>query len=320
MIVAIDAGYGWTKGVSENGRQVAFPSVVAEPSPGRDQGILGGAAPEWRVTLDGHASLVGDAAMAKAGAIRAWDASAADRAGYPSLVYAAAGLLGAAGPTELRLGLPLAIYFDGGARQALRARFSAPVTVALDGRAAVLLRPERVRVLPQGAGAYFAALAADPGLRDRPAGVVDIGSRTTDFAVFAKGPKGLGPREDLCGSVDAGMADVYGAVQRRLEEALGKPVAAERVERILRWQDGVADVGGKRIDLRPWVQDAGQALADRIRADVARAWGDEADFLAAVFLAGGGAVALAQPLRGIHPAARTVADAPFANAVGFLAM
>ena len=320
MVVAVDCGYGWTKGVNEAGQRVAFPSVVAPPSQGRDLGALSGTPPEWRVIVDGLATMIGDAAVSRPDATRAWDASAADRAGYRALVLGAAALLGATGPIDLRLGLPLTVYFDPAARQALRERFRASATVTIAGRPPLAVEPVRVRVLPQGAGAYFAAVAVDPGLRDRPVGVIDIGHRTTDYTVFARGPKGLAPREDLSGSVDAGMADVYASVRTRLESQIGKPVAPERVERLLRWSDGIADVAGRRLDLRPWVDEASAALGERIKADVSRAWGDEMDFLAAVLLAGGGAMALASHLRGIHPAAKTLQDASFANAQGFFLM
>ena len=320
MVLAVDCGYGWTKGVTESGRRVAFPSVVAPPSQGRDLGALSGTPPEWRITVDGLTTMIGDAAVSRPDATRAWDASAADRAGYRALVLGAVALLGASGPTDLRLGLPLTVYFDPAARQALRERFSEPSAVSVAGRPPLTVEPVRVRVLPQGAGAYFAAVAANPALRDRPVGVIDIGHRTTDYTVFARGPKGLAPREDLSGSVDAGMADVYASVRTRLEGQVGKPIAPERVERILRWSDGIADVVGRALDLRPWVAEASAALGERIKAAVRRAWGDELDFLAAVVLAGGGAVALADHIRGIHPAAKTLQDAPFANAVGFLSM
>ena len=131
MAVAVDCGYWWTKGVTESGRRVAFPSVVAPASQGRDLGALSGTPPEWRVTVDGLTTMIGDAAVSRPDATRAWDASAADRAGYRALVLGAVALLGASGPTDLRLGLPLTVYFDPAARQALRERFS---TAIRDGK------------------------------------------------------------------------------------------------------------------------------------------------------------------------------------------
>jgi len=191
------------------------------------------------------------------------------------------------------------------------------------GRPPVTVRVGSVLVLPQAAGAYYAAaLRPDGTVRDaallqQPAGVVDVGFRTVDYFVMHWDADGLRPVPALSGSLDGGVGEVYEAVRRRVTGLTGQLVDALQVETALRHGGGLPGAGV--ADLGPWANEAAAAVGRRVADQIRQVWTRPLLTFGAVLLAGGGALLLAPALRDLHPATRVVPDPAFANAVGFLA-
>ncbi len=321
MVVAVDVGYGDLKAVAESGARCTWQSTAQErpDAAKRLGGVLGGSA-------DGHLVSVGRQGVTThyrvgGGGRRAWAATAAERAGYEVHVLTAVQLLGAEGQVDVVVGLPLALWFQPSQRQALADRLrglSAQVTV--DRRPAATVTIRSVRVLPQGAGAFQWALSRDPGLADRPTGLLDCGYRTTDYLLMRRADRGLAPDEAACGSVDAGVGVAYERVRQALGDESGVLVPEGAVEDALRHYRGRMFLCGQEVDVAPRVRDALRAVAGEIADELRRAWTDRLGTLGAVLLAGGGGEALAPHLRALHPLTGMVPDAAFSNALGFLSM
>lgn len=333
--IAADVGYGYTKALSADGGRLSFPSVIApEEEDSALDDALGTKSSHQRVVVSRlnvarETWLFGSAAMVAPGAVRPWASEASQREGYDVLVYAAIGSLLRNTAIEsvdvnLVVGLPLGVY--GSQRDALRSSLrSCDAYVAVNDRVQNRIRFSNVLVLPQAAGAYYAAvLNADgsvkaPELLKRPAGVIDIGFRTTDYFVMQRDDEGLRPVKALSGSLDTGISDVYETLRRRAQGATGHMIDSLRIETALRQQDGILLDMGKEIDLRPWVEEEAQDIARRIMDELRMAWGKHLASLGTVLLAGGGAIVLGKSMKALHPALRMVDDPVFANASGFLA-
>lgn len=326
MHMGIDVGYGFVKGVSGSGGRCCFPSVVTAARTGGDIiAALGGRAPRHRVELErvsgGPESWwVGQAAVA-AGGKRSWEMAASQRRGYDVLVLAALALLGASGPVAVGVGLPLALYAQKQERRTLRRRLEGlGAWVSVDAEPARYIEVAAAEVLPQSAGAYYAALLAPGGdrLARAPVGVIDVGYRTTDYLLLEpQEDGGVAPDETRSGSVDLGIGQVYDAVRSDLTADLGMLVPDEVVERALN-QGGLLYVHGQEKNIGERFTAATRDLAERVEAEVRRVWAQRLDFVAAALLAGGGGAALAEHLT--LPAVSVVSEPLHANAIGFARM
>ena len=157
---------------------------------------------------------------------------------------------------------------------------------------------ERVRVIPQPFGSLFNVMLDDNGkimsqrFVTEKVGVIDIGFRTTDYAVADR----TRYSERGSASSDAGMSMAYSAMAKWLQERSGVNVEAHRLfDAALR---GTIKIKGTRYDLRPVVERAYSQLANRIAAEVARLWVDDWD-MDAIVLTGGGGTTLAPYLQSL---------------------
>lgn len=326
--VGVDVGFGFTKAVLPDGRSVSFPSV-AVPVPGRGElaGTVGGGQVRHlvRVQRDGGGDgerlmLVGDAGLA-AGGTRTWDAGG-DRRDYAVLVLTAAALLGAAGGAiDLAVGLPLSAFLQPDARRALRDRLQGVgAWVSMDGADAARVDVRGVRVYPQAAGAYFAAMMADPELAGQRVGVLDVGYRTTDYLMMIPtGAGGVMPDESRSGTVDAGIGQVYEAAGTMLSSR-GATVTPEAVEQAVRTGRALTVSGRPAEDLPIVLDVAAERVAGEVSDRLRRAWSRDLGLLDCLLVAGGGGQALYPHLQALTPVARLL-DAPaMANARGFVAL
>jgi plasmid segregation protein ParM len=234
-----------------------------------------------------------------------WGA-AAERPDYLIHVLTALAVLGG---DEVAVGLPLGQWMRADERRAIRSAIAGiEAEVRLDG-VVQRVRIGAVRVLPQGVGAAAWAMHADPALEGRPLGIIDVGYRTTDYLMLRRGDRGLVPVEDACGTTDLGVGQVYAQVR----DGLPVQVPEGAVESALRHYEGRMWVRGQAVDLAPAVAKAAAALAGAVRAVVLRAWGDRADALGGILLAGGGGAVLSP-----HLGWPVVPDPEYANALGYL--
>lgn len=323
MLIGIDVGFGYTKAVAGNGRQISFPSVIA---PRRGTGelgrLLGGEGPKHALDIEEQHGAgpqylwVGEAAVSADGT-RTWDDEAARRGDYDRLVLAALALLGAEGSVAIVVGVPLAMYANRDGRRALRDRLERlEAWVGVDGETARLIRVVTCRVYPQGVGAYISALnsAGGDGLANQPVGLIDVGYRTTDYLLLEPVGGVPVPNEDRSGSLDRGIGAAYDQVRA----SLGAMASLARVESAL-LNGGLLTYQGTQRDLRPAFEAAARELAEAVSSHLERAWATQLPYLGGILLAGGGGQALAGYLPTIGRTTTQVVQEPaFANARGYL--
>ncbi|MGB9860275.1 MAG: hypothetical protein ACPLQP_10110 [Moorellaceae bacterium] len=326
--VAVDVGYGFTKAVSGSGSRACFPSVVA--SGGSDtfglENVLGGSNPGHSIKiryLDGRKQeyLVGEAAQ---GSFLASGFLGAEKPAdlHDVLLLTACALVKAGGNApypgqcHLAVGLPLAFYRA--QKEALKARLEGLAAwVSVDGSEEQYFSFRRVLVVPQGAGIVFAQdLPSGRGF----AGVVDIGQYTTDYLLVDL--KTMAPVVEACGSVEAGCHLVGQRVGQAFLSKTGRPLPP----RMERWvlealRDGEAiPYRGKLLDLSREYEAAVRDVAATISRQVLSAWKDIGDMVSVTYLAGGGALLLAEYVMRALPNPMVVEEPVFANALGYMRM
>lgn len=321
MIVSVDVGYGFTKAVADSGRRASFPSTVSHDYTPALSDALGGA-------KDGHSVRLNRQGASETHRVggdgqRTWSINSAGRHGYDILALAAAALVGADGDIDLALGLPLGVWIEKDQRKALRDRLQGQEAwIAVDGGDARGIHIRSVRVFPQGAGAFLAALRADPTLSDRPVGLIDIGYKTTDFLLMraSKASAGLVPDETASGSLDIGAGHVFEQVRGEVSRSSGVLIPDGAIEEAIERYHGRLYLRGNKMDVAALVDAQTRALAARVSESIRRVWSERLDLLGALLLAGGGGQLLLPHLRDLHPLLRVIPDPLFANAVGYLAM
>lgn len=332
MDVAIDVGYGHVKAVSAAGLTARFPAVYAPEPPdaawgdtfdegtGEDQVIWtpreGPAQPFW----------VGAAARRRPGARRPWADAAVDRGGYVLLVDAALSRILPRHDTpwllDVAVGLPLALFAQH--KAALHHLLSDHQAKVAVGRSPAQTWEFRsVTVMPQAAGAYYAARLR-PGSTPEGEGltaVIDIGYRTTDYLVLEPTDRGgVRPVKTLSGSFDWGLVQVTESVRQWVVDQTGRLADPLRVESALAGHPPRFRDHGTSWDLTEPRTRFAALLADQIVDGLRGVWGPALAELSTVLLAGGGASWTEAAFRQVWPDVVLVDDPVMANARGFLEM
>ncbi|OEH84624.1 hypothetical protein BHU72_09005 [Desulfuribacillus stibiiarsenatis] len=331
MRIAIDIGFGFVKAMNQEGTIIRFPSVVALDRSEKMRNILKTQAEDFSVTIwptgeleHSKSYLVGDAAMVGGNGLRTWEEKAVANTNMEILIATAAAVLGNDEDIELAVGLPLT-YYRTQKEEVTALLKKMDMSVLIEGQARKRVKIASVYVFPQGAGAYYAAClnidgaVKNPELVNSPVGLIDIGYRTTDILVMAKGKKGLMPREELSGGIDMGMKFAYQIIQNEAEEVVKKSIDLLTVEKAILWENSRLLHRGIEYSLKDVENEAYAELADQLAAKIKIRWGDEIDHLSAIIIAGGGGEILAPYLKHSFSTMIKMENAAFANVEGFLA-
>lgn len=327
--IGLDIGYGYVKGVNQTGKEVSFPSLVCEGFDRPLAGLFGGIAGSGKDDLhlvamaDGAAREIFVGELARREGRNVSFAFDEDKAAHP----ATRGLLAAAGyllfpeghvPVHLVTGLPLEQYIHkkDDFKQALD-RFAVFVRHK-ERQDAKNIRFAKVTVFPQAAGAVYHAVWDDRSkylVKGGYLGLVDIGFKTTDFIVFLVEDR-LIMREDLSGTINAGISVVQAAVDKMFTAKTGGKLDVPELMRLV--DSGRLTFKGEELDFSREIEAVKHDFAKTVKDRLKVIWGNKLDFFHSVMLAGGGATALGRALAGLHPSAAVVRDPQFANAKGFL--
>lgn len=300
--IAVDAGHGYTKALSQSGERVIFPSLIALAPQGVDLGEFG---QSDSAQIDGISYLFGESARTHATPL--WSRDKAADPDTLRLILVAAAQLGAVGPVALATGLPLSWF--GSQRRAFKD--------ALTGFGGVVQRagqpPQRVwfesvKLLPQGVAAALTLLTAP----DREPGqyiVVDIGYRTTDFVAVSKSPAGLQFDPNEAGSLEIGTHAMGYALAKGLEHDYHVSFQVAEVESAARvWVEGQA------VLLQERRADATQAVARALVQALNEALADRLKKAAGIIAVGGGASLLGRAI----PHAVVPEEFQWANVLAYL--
>jgi hypothetical protein len=313
MIVAIDAGNGWTKATASGHPPVQFPSLLAAAD---TQWLDGYGAPPFLVDQTGWR--VGEDARYEPNPI--WPGPR-DRLRNPHvapLVAEALWRLGAEGATALATGLPLRVY----------ATEAAAAAHAWRDRLVTLQRGREIRtvqvthcdVYPQGIAALVALY---PGAREErrwPAdglvGLVDVGRGTTELVVVEAATRQA--RLALCTSFETGVGTAVSQLQRWLQDQVGAPVATDQAEAA--WMTGRLHWRNTPLDAHAGRRQALDAVGGRLGADIQHWWRDQWANLQLIILVGSSAAEWRPVLEGLHPNVWVPAQPGLVNVRGYLMM
>lgn len=315
-IWAVDVGYGYTKALSNRGKKVCFPSVI---SPARDMPLteLSDDRTGHAVTIHKDGSpdeqfFVGLLAIKEGRSLQfTLDEVKHKHPVHDVVLLTAIALLDPEAPGKLVVGLPVDYYREQG-KSLTEHLTNLTAEVSVDGGPKKQISFENVLVYPQGAGAILVAPDMPPsGI----VALVDVGHKTTDCVALELGNGGSRPVQSMCISVEAGIVHLHQAVAEEFLKLTGIRLPAVYIEQVLR--TGRIWFRGQEIDLSQVIKDNRAGITRSIADGVLAAWGDRADFVYKVYLAGGGVLELPE-LASIFPGSSIIPDAQYANAMGFL--
>ena len=317
MILSVDIGYGYTKGIAPEGIRFSYPSVVgaAEEINFTTDLVKGGE--EWPIKYNNWRFFYGQQAVLQSRIQSAiFDRSRVRDHTFKLLFVAALVELSRRAPDVRRLnvvtGLPVDFFAD---RSEVVRSFEG--TYRITAGRTIELTVESVFVAPQPFGSLFRELLDENGkitsaeIEHGRVGVIDIGSYTTDFIVSDE----LRYVQRLSGSALIGWSKVVAQVQQALGDRYMLELMPHEVDRAI--QQGEVRVRGQPMPIDSLVEPAVNDVRAAIIARARDLWGSAAN-LDLILVTGGGGPRLYESLRETYPHARLLENAFWANAEGFM--
>jgi len=328
--IAVDLGYGFVKGLNEEGEIILFPSVVGTAHSRELKNLFGPSSGERLRNLHVHIRegdlegeyFVGELAQQESRA-KSY-AFAANKIWHENSIVAlatAAALL-AGGKEEILLvtGLPFQFYKSQRCQfENFLKMFDAEVIFKGEQEVPFRVRFARAAVFPQAAGAVYQAVAEHPELKEYPGStiaVVDIGYKTTDYIAVRIGIP-LQTLEQLSGTIELGTSYLHRAFAERFFQKTGSQVDIAAAAHYVH-SGGRFYYDGQEYDLGEFLASARREMAKIIKDELIACWGDSYRQFRALFLAGGGALELAEYFQREFPMALVVRESQLANVRGFL--
>lgn len=326
--IGLDLGYGYVKGVNEDGKGVIFPSLVGNAY---DRNLAGLFGTDYNKRLDNlHLVLtgrekeeffVGELARRESRNVSyAFDENKINHPNTAALLAASCLLLFPKNdmPVHLVTGLPLEQYTH--KKEEFKEMLLDFKRIAgfKDSEEIKAIKFNKVTIFPQAAGAVYYAILDELKrfmINSSYIGLIDIGFKTTDYIVFMTEDK-LVLREDMSGTINVGMSNLHNAADKLFTQKTGGKLDIPELMRIV--QKGRIFFKGSNVDilkeLSLIMEDISRVVKDRLKA----VWGSKLDFFNTVFFAGGGGKDMYPYLSDIHPNSALINNAQFANAQGFL--
>jgi len=218
MILSVDIGYGYTKGIGPDGLRFSFPSVIGTAEDIRFATDLIRGEEERPVTYRERRFFYGEQALLQSRIQSTiFDRSRVHDRTYKMLFVAALVEMAKQAPDGTRVkvvtGLPVGFFGD---RAEVIKSFEGVYRVNTDR--AIKLAVESVFVAPQPFGSLFRELLSEQGkiaegdIERGRLGIVDVGTYTTDFVVSDE----LRYVQRLSGSIPIGWSEVTSQVQQAL--------------------------------------------------------------------------------------------------------
>ncbi len=313
-VVGQDIGYGYTKTIVPGRKPVIFPSVVGSAERLRFRSPLD-TSRGMEVRLDGTgAFFVGEHALLQSRAL--FTSRSRKKRKDALLVLSLAGLwslFSKGGDIYLVTGLPVDWYQD---RKELIGVLKGEHRATINGQE-IAFRVLDVVVMPQPFGSLLHLVLDERGVIEHTelargrVGIIDVGMHTTDLILV----DALRYVEKGSGSLPQGIDLALEGVRKALQDEYRLDLSIHEVDEAVR--RGRVEVFGKEENIGPIVEPHLRALADQVYAFAADLWGDGRS-LTRIVITGGGGMLLGDRLSSRWPHAEVLADAPLANARGFL--
>ena len=325
-IIGLDIGYGVTKAVLSDEKLAVFPSVCGharEIKFKRDE--LAQKYPGDQISDDDGGWFVGDLALTQVPTgelLKLQGRTANDDSGGNAfrarMAKAAIGKLfagrmnGDVVHLSVATGLPVDHMPDA---PALKQALIGQHLIQTDS-AHFVANITEVMVMPQPYGTIYANMLTEAGDLNpchtaTRTGVVDVGNHTIDLALDDNGEY----IDAESGSVEAGVHTAQQRIAAVLEQDYREKFPYRTIETVLR--TGCLKAFGESRDYNREVKDALMPLRDATLALMAVKWRTGAA-VDVIYLSGGGAALLQQPIKAAYRQARLVENAQLSNARGYL--
>jgi plasmid segregation protein ParM len=316
MVLSVDIGYGYTKGIGPDGLRFSFPSVIGNAEEITFTSDLFASPMGPTVRFGGRRFFYGEQALLQS-RLRT---TIFDRSRIQDETYR---LLFAACLAELSqqlhdganlnvvTGLPVGFFSD---RQDVVISLEGEYHLEVDDP--VTFGVEQVFVVPQPFGSLFRELLNEDGVISNMdvehgrVAVIDVGTYTVDFIVA----DALRYVQRFSTSIPTGWNEVVSNIQRTLSDRYRLDLTVHEVDKAMR--SGGPRVKGQPIDLGPLLRPALRELEGTVVAKARDLWGEGAT-LDLILVTGGAAEHVADAVQAVYPQAQTVPDGFWANAEGF---
>jgi len=315
MILSLDIGYGYTKGIGPNGLRFSFPSVIGNVEDIRFATDLIRGEEERPVQYGNRRFFYGKQAMLQSRIQSAiFDRSRVHDDTYKMLFVAALVETAKVAPdgTHVKVvtGLPVGFFGD---QDEVVKLFEGTHQVTTGH--ALKFVVESVFVAPQPFGSLFRELLNEQGkivagdVEKGRVGIIDVGTYTTDFVVSDE----LRYVRRLSGSIPVGWSVVTTRVQQAIGDLLRLELLPHEVDRAV--QAGEVRLRGEPVPLEPLIEPAVADIEAAVTARTRDLWGEGAH-LDAILVSGGGGPYLYKAIHSVYPHARLLDNAFWANAEG----
>ncbi|MFW6015118.1 MAG: hypothetical protein ACOCRK_01620 [bacterium] len=179
-----------------------------------------------------------------------------------------------------------------------------------------LINIERCKVIPQPFGTVFNQLLDDYGniqdkeLANMNIGVIDIGFRTSDYAVANK----LEFVDKLSSSSTTALSTAYRIINRKLKEVYDVSKPIHQLEEMIRSRSFTYN--GKEIDISDLVDKAFSLTVENIISEINTLWPDIWEF-DKIFITGGGGLALGDYFKPYLNNYTVISEGQFSNVEGY---
>lgn len=323
MILSIDIGYGYTKGMTLRS-QTIIQSLVGPAETIRFESDIVTANGHGIALhdVDGRSFFVGEQAeLQSASASQTLDVTRTGSTEQRALFYAVASDLIPTNAETVTVvtGLPVADYDDNN-KGLLRDMLTGQHAIRRQGKRQRRFTVETVYTIPQAVGSLFALILdrrgklVDSDMAAGRVGIIDVGTLTTNYVTVDR----LRYVETRSDSITTGMAEMLMHVAKDLKRQyeLDWKEQLGRVDRAVR--DRAVEIYGDRVNIAGLVDPHLENIASKIGSKAQSLWGTGVE-LKAILLTGGGSLELAPYVRKMFPHTRTVGGNPqFSNATGYL--
>jgi plasmid segregation protein ParM len=313
ILAGVDDGYAETKVITTAGKKVRITSSARAGIHGLSfvgsEDKLGGS-----YETGGHKFTIGEFIDGEETRFSDYPTSDLNRV----VVNHALRLAGLAGKkVKIVTGMQVSSYFKGDVRDEAmiagkRESMAKNVTAVDGGKMAEIV--DNI-VLPEAVASWFDYAYNDKGTAldmEAPAGVIDIGGKTTDCVTILPGHQIDHSRS---GTGEIGVMDIYEVIGNKLRGEYGEGAISRKVyDQAVR--TGTIRRFGKTINIQPTVDAAIEEVSDRVLREAKRHFGSGAH-LDVILFVGGGAAFMKQ-LVSAFPNARVQPEPEFANARGML--
>ncbi len=298
MNIAVDAGFGRTKGSNGRGYVVSFPSQVSVYNPVRFESGVGGdqdMVDRLAVSFDNYKYFVGSAAARQGIVQNTIDKNRAVNTEGRALLLAALSMLVQEPMQSCNLvaGLPVSHYTslkEKFSRAARTTHFFKTLTMTGEVEQDFIVTIDDLKIIPQPFGTLFHCLLDDSGgvndgeLAGQNVGIIDVGYHTADFA-----------RADSLEFIDRksisyplGIFAAYAELSRAVNEEFGIETEPAGIEDVM--GSGLLKVGGSVYDVKVYRDQALKATAQQVISKAKTLWSDRWQMDKIILTGGGGAL------------------------------